>query len=126
MEVPLNARAALLQALTHPGHGIELIRRIAKRTHGRVRLRQGSVYRALKQIERRGLAKAVTVPSGGAGRPRRRYALTLDGVVAAAVERHALLGLLATQPIARPSADEVDLMRRRIRLCAEVSAFVLE
>jgi DNA-binding PadR family transcriptional regulator len=126
MESPLSARAALLQALTHPGHGTELIRRIASRTRGRVRLHQGSVYRALRDLERRGLVRMRTVRSGRAGRPRRYYELTPGGVAVAEAERNALADLVAERPGPTPSPVERDLMRERIKRCAELSALVLD
>jgi DNA-binding PadR family transcriptional regulator len=74
MQSPLSARAALLQVLDYPAHGLELIRRVHKRTGGAVSLNQGSVYPALRQLEREHLVRGWTGrPAKGGGRPRRYY-----------------------------------------------------
>ena len=49
MDTPITAKAALLQALIEgEGYGLELIERVRTRTHGRVKLHQGSIYPALR------------------------------------------------------------------------------
>lgn len=81
-DIPVTARAALLQALLDgPGYGLELTERIAARTNGRVALRDGSVYPALRAMEREGLLRSwesAPLPDRG-GRPRRYYELTAEG-----------------------------------------------
>ena len=80
MQSPLSARAALLQVLDYPAHGLELIRRVEQRTGGAVSVRQGSVYPALRQLEREGLVRSWKGRSAqGGGRPRRYYELTRAG-----------------------------------------------
>jgi PadR family transcriptional regulator, regulatory protein PadR len=126
MEAPLSAKAALLQALVIPGYGLELAERIRRDSSGRVRLRLGSIYPALRALEEQGLVRSRLVPRPrGAGRPRRFYHLTPRGVAASLAQRDALAAFF--RPVrARPSAEEVKLMAARIRQCIELSAFVLE
>jgi PadR family transcriptional regulator PadR len=82
MEPPVNAKAALLQALTSgQGYGLELIDRVAEKTQGKIRLHEGSVYPALRALEREGLIgshRSDPLPERG-GRPRRYYELTAEG-----------------------------------------------
>src|ERR671911_368875 len=95
MQTPVSARAALLQALTMPGYGLDLIARVRRGSGGRVLLRMGSVYPALLSLERQGLVRRRRKVGGQRrGRPRQYYELTLAGVQAAMDEREALLGLL--------------------------------
>ena len=121
----LAAKTALLQALTAPGYGLQLIERVRRRSDGRVRLNLGSVYPALRSLQRQGL---VTVsrqdtPAGG-GRPRRYYELTLEGVRVTMAQREALQGFLGhPPPLARDSTGE---MLRRLESCAELSDSLLE
>lgn len=82
MEPPISSKAALLQALvTGPGFGLELIERVKERTKGAVVLHQGSIYPALRDLEREGFLRSwdgETTPDRG-GRPRRYYELTAEG-----------------------------------------------
>lgn len=82
MEPPISAKAALLQALiSKPGYGLDLIERVKNRTKGAVVLHQGSIYPALRDLERQGLLRSwdgETTPDRG-GRPRRYYELTAEG-----------------------------------------------
>ena len=127
MQSPLSARAALLQVLDYPAHGLELIRRVRERTGGAVSLRQGSVYPALRQLERERLVKSWTGNSAkGGGRPRRYYELTANGVKAAMSVKHIVSGFVNATPAPPPSPREVQHMRERLRRCAEVSAFCME
>lgn len=127
MQSPLSARAALLQVLDYPAHGLELIRRVRERTGGAVSLKQGSVYPALRQLERERLVRSWTgqSPKGG-GRPRRYYELTANGVKAAMVVKDMVAGFVSGPPARPPSPREVEHMRERLRRCAEVSAFCME
>jgi PadR family transcriptional regulator, regulatory protein PadR len=82
MEPPISAKSALLQALiTGPGYGLVLIERVKERTKSAVVLGQGSIYPALRALERDGLLRSwdgETTPERG-GRPRRYYELTAEG-----------------------------------------------
>lgn len=96
MEIPVNAAAALLQALSDgPSYGLELIERVEQRTDGRLQLLHGSVYPALRSLERAGLVRSFRsekVPET-AGRPRRYYELTAQGEEAVAGQRELVSGL---------------------------------
>jgi PadR family transcriptional regulator len=119
----LTARAALLQALTFPGYGTELISRVRLATGGLVRLRMGSVYPALKALEQKGFVRGQTVRPVRAGRPRKYYELTSAGVAAANGERAALAGLLRTTR-REPSLQEKVRMCERLLRSARLSASV--
>lgn len=123
MQTLLTAQSALLQALAFPGYGTELISRVRQATGGLVRLRMGSVYPALKALEKRGLVRCETVRPVRAGRPRKYYELTPAGVAAANRERAALAGLLRTTR-REPSPQEVVRMHERLLRSARVSASV--
>jgi PadR family transcriptional regulator PadR len=92
----IDAKCALLQALiSGDGYGLELIERVRERTGGRIRFGQGTIYPALRDLEREGLIESFegeTVPER-AGRPRVYYRLTGEGRKAAFEERRAVLGL---------------------------------
>lgn len=96
MEVPVSAKAALLQALIRgESFGLELIERVRDRTGGRLVLGQGSVYPALRELEREGMVESydgAVLPERG-GRPRRYYRITAAGVAAAYEQREAVVGL---------------------------------
>ena len=96
MDSPLNAKAALLQVLIREhGYGLDLIERVRERTNGKLTLHQGSVYPALRDLEREGLVKsweADPSPERG-GRPRRYYKLTAAGQRVATETRNAIVGL---------------------------------
>jgi len=123
METPLSARAALLQALAVPGYGLDLIERVRRDSGGHVRLRMGSVYPALERLQREGLVVSRLARERKAGRPRKYYALTRRGVLAAMSQRQALAGLLRFGP-ARP--EDARRMSERLSRTAAVSASVLE
>jgi PadR family transcriptional regulator PadR len=96
MDTPVSAKAALLQVLTSgDGYGLELIERVKDHTKGRLRLHQGSVYPALRELEREGFVTSYEgepLPERG-GRPRRFYRLTAQGKRALATQRDVVLGL---------------------------------
>jgi PadR family transcriptional regulator PadR len=97
VESPVTAKAALLQVLTAgPGFGLDLIARARDRTGGRVVLGQGSVYPALRDLEREGLVEGVEGPqraAEGGGRPRGYYRLTAAGQRVAEEHRAIVMGL---------------------------------
>jgi PadR family transcriptional regulator PadR len=121
MLTPLSARAALLQALTVPGYGLDLIERVRRGSGGRVSLRMGSVYPALLSLERQGLVRRRRIEGRRRGRPRRYYELTVAGVRAAMDEREALLGLLR---IPEGAAVDPGVLRERMERCSDLSAAV--
>lgn len=100
-------QAALLVALAAgPGFGLELIDRVKAITDGKTVLHAGTIYPALRELERQGLLRSwdgETTPDRG-GRPRRYYALTEQG-----------------QASHRPLIidDELRATCRRLRECAE-------
>jgi len=98
MRTPLNAGTALLLALLHgPSYGLDLIERVRVRSRGRIRLPQGAVYPALRDLERRKLLRRWTVSSAGTGRPRTYYELTPKGIAAAQGQRKAIAGIVASE-----------------------------
>jgi len=113
--------------LDYPAHGLELIRRVRERTGGAVSLKQGSVYPALRQLERERLVRSWTGRSArGGGRPRKYYELTATGVKAAMVVKQMVISLVKGTEAPTPSPDEVAHMQERLHHCAEVSAFCME
>jgi PadR family transcriptional regulator PadR len=96
MDTPVTARAALLQALIQgKGFGLELIDRVKERTKGAIKLGQGSVYPALRDLEDEGMVTSwdgEPLPERG-GRPRRYYELTAKGRRAAVEQHEAVAGL---------------------------------
>ena len=59
MDVPVTARAALLQALLDgKGYGLELVERVKEKTKGKINLGDGSVYPTLRGMERERLLKS--------------------------------------------------------------------
>lgn len=104
MDAPVSAKAALLQALiSGPGFGLDLIERVKVRTAGRLVLGEGSVYPALRAMEREGLLEGFdgeSAPERG-GRPRRYYRLTALGAKAATEHRDTALCLFQPERAAR-------------------------
>jgi len=96
MEPPVSTKAALLQALIRgEGYGLDLIDRVKERTKGKVKIHQGNVYPALRDLEAEGLVRsweAEPLPERG-GRPRRYYKLTATGQKAALQQAEAVAGL---------------------------------
>lgn len=93
---PVTTRAALLQALCGgPGYGLELIDRVEQRTG--MKLHQGSIYPALRAMEREGLLESYERSEAldeRGGRPRRYYQLTAEGRRAAHDDRKVLAGFV--------------------------------
>lgn len=101
MEPPVNAKAALLQALIRgEGYGLQLIERVKEHSGGTVKLHQGNTYPALRELEKEGLVKsweADPAPERG-GRPRRYYRLTAAGQRAATQHAATVAGLFGLLP----------------------------
>lgn len=97
MDSLVSARTALLAALIQSkGYGLELIDRVKTRSKGAVVLKDGSVYPALRALEKEGLVKsweADPVPERG-GRPRRYYELTAEGLRQARQQVKAVIALM--------------------------------
>jgi len=126
----LGAQTAVLLALRQgPGYGRELVRRIRIASGGRLRLADGSVYPALRRLERSRLARSWQVVPGRrrGGRSRTYYELTARGVRASAAAAGALEGLVAARARFRPaSPEELERMRQRLELGAELSETALQ
>ncbi|HEY6553691.1 MAG TPA: PadR family transcriptional regulator, partial [Vicinamibacteria bacterium] len=90
----LTTRSAVLQALARPLSGQEVVRLLAARSGGRVRLHYGSLYPTLRRLENDGLVRS-WVQRVGRGRPRRNYELTVAGVEEAPRIRESLRRLIA-------------------------------
>jgi PadR family transcriptional regulator PadR len=92
----IGTRLALLQALIQgESYGLEVIDRVREMTRGEVKLLQGRVYPALRELEAEGLLESYNgdpVPERG-GRPRRYYKLTAEGRRVACDQAHAISGL---------------------------------
>lgn len=99
----MTAQAALLQELTNgDGYGLDLIERVREATDGRVVLRQGSVYPALRNLEQEGYVKSYEGESapGRSGRPRIYYHLTAKGARAAREQQTTLASFFGLAPAA--------------------------
>ena len=123
----IGSRSALLQALRPgPAYGVELSERVSAATAGHVRLAQGSLYPALKSLEKDGLIRGVVVVPGGrrGGRARTYYELTVAGVQASDENRTALRGLLRSVGASAPSAPDQALLADRLRRANELYDFV--
>lgn len=96
MAPKIDPRTALLQALVEgENYGLELIELVKKRTNGKLKIPQGSVYPVLRELEAEGLLESYDgepLPERG-GRPRRYYKLTAEGLRAAKEEAKAVYGL---------------------------------
>lgn len=101
MDAAVSAKAALLQALVRgDGYGLDLIERVKNQTNGKFVLGQGSVYPALRELEREGLLESYEgepTPERG-GRPRRYYRLNALGAKAAIEQREVVMGLFMPVP----------------------------
>jgi len=118
MESPITAKAALLQALLRgPGFGLDLITRVKDLTLGTVELGQGSVYPALRDLERGGLLEShEEPPSERGGRPRRYFKLTNAGEKAALEQRRVVLSIFGAPDYMVPErAQKSPQPRRRAR-----------
>jgi PadR family transcriptional regulator PadR len=90
----ISPKTALLQALiSGEGYGLELIQRVKDRTNGELTFPQGTIYPALRDLERDGLVESFegeSLPERG-GRPRIYYRLTGEGRRVAFEERRNVL-----------------------------------
>lgn len=89
-KTPIAAEAAILQALiAGQAYGLEINDRIESSTSGRVRFSAGTLYPALRALEKDGLLRSweEAGDSTRGGRPRRYYELTGDGLRAAREDR---------------------------------------
>ena len=113
----VTARTAILQALRQgPGYGRLLMRRVSAATGGRASLAPGSVYPALKALEKARLVRKWTVIAGRArgGRARTYYELTVEGIREAEAEAAALAGItLGGGPPPDLSASERSVLQAR-------------
>jgi PadR family transcriptional regulator PadR len=94
---PIDTKAALLQALiSGESYGLELIERVHTCSNGSIKLLQGRVYPALRQLEAEGLVKSFDGPPllERGGRPRRYYRITAEGRRVACSQAHAIAALL--------------------------------
>jgi DNA-binding PadR family transcriptional regulator len=126
----LTARTAILQALRQgPGYGRQLMRRVDAATGGRASLAPGSVYPALKALEKARMVRKWTVVAGRArgGRARTYYELTVVGIREAEQEAIALAGIaLTARPQGRVSAGLRSLRRARAERVAALFDFATE
>jgi PadR family transcriptional regulator PadR len=78
----VDTKIALLQVFVEgDSYGLAAIERVGKMTNGVVRLVQGRVYPALRELEAEGLLESYEgepMPERG-GRPRRYYHITAKG-----------------------------------------------
>jgi len=125
MEPGVTAKAMVLIALLEgPSYGRRLIETIRRRTANRVRLVEGSLYPALRGLEREGAILGWPAP-GARGRPRRYYELSASGLIAAREQRR-LLASFGASPALPPPPAVRRAMAGRIQACAELSAFLIE
>ncbi len=89
----MSTRTAILSVLLQDrSFGLELIEKVRARSEGKIVLDEGSVYPALKALEREGLVRSFEgepLPERG-GRPRRYYELTGEGRRAALERKRAV------------------------------------
>src|SRR5512143_2455289 len=126
----VTTRTAILQALRQgPGYGRLLMRRVGAATGGRASVAPGSVYPALRALEKARLVRRWTVVTGRVrgGRARTYYELTVAGIQEAEAEARALTRLLsAGQSVREASAAERAAMRERIERAADLLDFETE
>ena len=86
-----------------PGHGYAVIATLRARTDGLLDLTEGSVYPALHRLEELGLLTSEWKPV--AGRRRRLYRVTPEGIAALRTERSGWRALVsAMELVLRPGA----------------------
>jgi DNA-binding PadR family transcriptional regulator len=123
----ITARTAILQALRQgPGYGRLLMRRVSAATEGRASIAPGSVYPALRALEKARLVRKWTVVTGRVrgGRSRTYYELTVAGIQEAEGEARALTGLLvAGRSGGETTAGERAAMRERMERASDLFDF---
>ena len=124
----LTARTALLLALRQgPGYGREFVRRIRDASGGHAQLAEGSIYPALRHLEGARLVRSWKVVPGRrrGGRSRTYYELTLRGLRTANAQARGLQALVGAGQRLSTSTQEIERVRRRIELGAELSETAL-
>ncbi len=88
----LTTRGAILLLLLDqkPAFGLEIIESGKRRSKGRLDLKEGSVYPALKALEVEGLLRSHEDEESRQGRPRIFYSLTPKGAREARLDREGL------------------------------------
>lgn len=87
----------LLALADEDRHGYAILKEVERRTEGEVRLRPGTLYRAITRLEESGLIQSVEGPQGQADDERRNYyRLTEEGRQAARAEALRLAALIRT------------------------------
>lgn len=86
----------LLLLTEEPTYGVALMERLEARSHGKVRLNAGSLYRTLATLVDEGWVEPrhVEAPSEGVGAPRKIYGVTARGRACLAEEAHRQADLL--------------------------------
>jgi PadR family transcriptional regulator PadR len=116
-----TATALVVELLRGPGYGLDLIERVRVRGRGRILLRQGVVYPALRELARRKILRTWSVSAPGGGRPRTYFDLTPKGLELAEAHREAIEGLAARVTSPRPTRGELEAMRNRLYECGDIS-----
>ena len=120
-----TATVLLVELLRGPGYGLDLIERVRLRSRDRIRLRQGVVYPALRELSRRKLLRSWTVTTPGSGRPRTYHELTLKGLALAQTHRDTIAGFAAKAAPSPPTDRELEKMQQRLFQCGEVAEAAL-
>ena len=122
MITSLNTGTALLvELLRGPGYGLDLIERVRLRSGGRIRLRQGVVYPALRDLSSRKWLRSWSVTTPGSGRPRTYHELTPTGLALAQAHRDTIAGFAAKAAPLSPTGRELEEMRQRLFQCGDVA-----
>jgi DNA-binding PadR family transcriptional regulator len=122
MDTSLHTETVLLvEMLRGPGYGLDLIERVRLRSGGRIRLRQGAVYPALRDLCRRNLLRSWIVTTPGSGRPRTYQELTPEGLALAQAHRDTITRFAAEAAPLRPTRRVLEEMRQRLFRCGEVA-----
>lgn len=119
----MSTRTALLLALCEgPGFGLDLIRRLARRTGNRIRVAEARVYPTLRALKKEGMVTAARVSPGGqrGARARTYYDLTVRGVLAAGEDRETLRRMSASRTERTPERAEVRRMADRLHRMDEL------
>ena len=126
----LSARTAILQTLRlGPGYGQLLMRRVAAATERRVSLTPGSLYPALRTLEKARLVRSWSVVPGRTRGSRRRtyYELTVRGVREAESDAAALHRLARGERPSRTLAStECARITARLERVDELFEFALQ